>query len=183
MHLVGNDTGQSGDLFREQVAQPGPLRDDPFQPRELCGGHGGLRLAHPIIRRKDFEAAPTAGRVAPLVTELLQQRAETFVAGTDHAAVAAGDVLGVLQREASHVPDGADRLAPILAPHAWAQSSIRTSLCVSASAFRASRSHGLPIKCTAMMALVFGVIRRSTSATSRLYVPAPRSANTGTACW
>jgi len=34
-----------------------------------------------------------------------------------------------------------------------------------------------------MMALVRGVIRRSTSATSRLYVFGSRSANTGTACW
>jgi perosamine synthetase len=69
------------------------------------------------------------------------------------------------------------------APHAWAQSSIRTSLWRSARAFRACMSHGLPVRCTAMIALVFVVIRRSTSAGSKLYVPAPRSANTGTACW
>ena len=34
-----------------------------------------------------------------------------------------------------------------------------------------------------MIARVFGVIRRSTAAGSRLYVLGPRSAKTGTACW
>ena len=74
-------------------------------------------------------------------------------------------------------------LPPRRAPQAWAQSSIRISLWRSASAFSASRSHGLPARWTAMIAFVRGVIRRATSSGSRLYVSRPRSAKTGTACW
>ena len=51
--------------------------------------------------------------VGTLVAEALEQRAEVFVAGGDYAAIAGGDLLGLLEREASDVADGADGLVAI----------------------------------------------------------------------
>jgi hypothetical protein len=115
----------------------------------------GLRLAHAVVGGEGGEPAPFAA-VASLVAEFLEQGPEPFVAGADHAAIAAGDMLGVLEREAREVttvPIGRPR---DFAPQAWAQSSIRISLWRSARAIRASRSQGLTVRWTAMIALVFG---------------------------
>lgn len=110
MDLMRDDAGGVGNLLREQVAQLRPLRGDAFQPRELGGGHRGLGLAHPVVGGEAVEPAPLAP-VAPLVAIFLQQGAKPLVVRGNDAAVAAGDMLGILEREAGEVSHGADRPA------------------------------------------------------------------------
>ncbi len=63
------------------------------------------------------------------------------------------------------------------APNAWAASSISGSPSAASSASGAGR----PKRCTGMIALVRGVIRRATSSGSRLSVTGSMSAKTGVA--
>ena len=88
---------------------------DRFQSFELGGRHRGLGFAHAIVGGERVEPAPLTP-VPSLVAVFLQQRTEPFVVETDDAAVAAGDVLGVLEREAGEVAHRADRPAAGSAP-------------------------------------------------------------------
>ena len=68
-----------------------------------------------------------------------------------------------------------------LAPCAWAQSSITTRLCLTAKALSPSMSQGQPARCTAIMALVRGVITLATVAGVMFCESRQTSANTGVA--
>src|SRR5204862_3359985 len=106
MHLMRRDAGKAGDFPGQEVAEAGALTDDAFEPFQLRRGHRGLRLAHAVIRRERLEQ--TAGEpIESLVAALLEQRAEPGIIRADQTAVAAGDVLRVLQRKAADVADGA----------------------------------------------------------------------------
>ena len=70
-----------------------------------------------------------------------------------------------------------------VAPWAWQASSITQRPCLRASALISSMSAHRPEMCTGMIARVLGVMRRSTSRASRLYVRGSMSAKTGTAFW
>src|SRR5439155_26653011 len=95
---------------------PRPSRGDPLQADVLRGGDGGLRLANAVVRGERGEQPALVEPVEALVAEPLQERADPRVAGRHDAAVAAGDLLGVLQGEAGDVPDRADGLAAIPRP-------------------------------------------------------------------
>ena len=95
MHLVRQHAGQTGDPFRQQVAEACAFADDAFKPLQLRRRHRRLRLAHAVVRRERLEQSALHA-IKSLVAGLLQQRTESFVVRADQAAVAAGDVLGVL---------------------------------------------------------------------------------------
>ena len=112
MHLMRRHAGKAGNFLAQQVAEAGALADDAFESFQLRRGHRGLRLAHAVIRRERLEQ--TAGEpVESFVAALLEQRAEPGIIRGDQTAVAAGDVLRVLQRKAGDVADRADGLAAI----------------------------------------------------------------------
>ena len=108
MDLVREDAGDAGDLLAEQVSQLGSARGDLFQTCELPGGHGGLRLAHPVVGGQHARVLAFVSHV-PFVAEPLQDGAKTLVVRGDHAAISARHVFRILQREAGQMPHGADR--------------------------------------------------------------------------
>src|SRR5262245_71986 len=110
MHLVRQDAGDAGELRGQQVAELRTFSGDRFEPIQLRGGDGSLWLAHAIVGREHLKPA-SLDAVAALVAKLLQRWPDTLVVRRHHAAIAAGDVLGFLQRKAGDVADRADRLA------------------------------------------------------------------------
>ena len=138
------------------------------EPGELRGGERGLDGVHLVVPAKAVRHVVAVAAALDHLAELpapAHRLGQLGVAGHEQAALAAGrDVLGDLEAERARVADAADRPAAVgragrlrgVLDHGEAVPARRSSVSRSMSA-------GAPCRCTGMIALVLGVIRRSTS--------------------
>ena len=90
--------------------------DDLVDLSQLGQGHGAVELGHAEVEAQDVAAADLdagAVRLVPLVVVSERPLVQIVVVGDDHAAVAAGDGLEDVQREAAHPADGAQLAAVV----------------------------------------------------------------------
>ena len=142
-------TGRRGDPGQafQQAGEPRRARDaalhDLAELGELGDRHRALQLAHAVVERQEVVVGLRVAVAPGLVDEQEHPAGERGVVGDDHAALAGGDVLALLEAEAADGAERADLAAAVLGQKAWAQSSMTGMPLESASSMIAVMSHGI----------------------------------------